>query len=114
MKTSKNFFWALAASALALTGCTTVNTVENAQKEGQRNMIADQRVITDASLSRKVAIVGVNSVMTPGGLLKVQVELENHTRSIQHFLYRFEWFDVNGMQVNNIISASIPEQIECK
>jgi uncharacterized protein YcfL len=113
MKTAKLFSLALASSALALAGCsTTVNTVGNAQQEGQRNMISDQRVVTDASLNRKVAIVGVNSAMTPGGLLKVQVELENHTRSLQRFLYRFEWFDANGMQVNNIISASVPEQIE--
>jgi uncharacterized protein YcfL len=77
-------------------------------------MIADQRVIFDASLNRKVAIVGVNTVTTPGGLLKVQVEVENHTRSLQSFLYRFEWFDANGMQVNNALSAAIPEQIEGK
>jgi len=115
MKTSKFIPLVLTASVLALAaGCTTVNTVENAQKSGQRAMVSDQRVVTDASLNRKVAIVGVNSAMTPGGLLKVQVELENHTRSLQRFLYRFEWFDANGMQVNNIISASIPEQIEGK
>lgn len=104
----------MAGSALALTGCTTVNTVENAQKEGQCNMISDQRVITDASLNKKVSIVGINSAMTPGGLLKVQVELLNRTRSRQAFLYHFEWFDANGMQLNNIISANIPEQIEGK
>ncbi len=114
MKTAKLFFLALAGSALALAGCTTVNSVENAQKEGQRNMVSDQRVITDPSLNRKVAIVGVNTAMLPTGLLKVQVELENHTRSLQRFLYHFEWFDANGMQVNNIISASVPEQIEGK
>lgn len=117
MKTKKLLFifaLGLAACVAGLTGCTTVNTVENAQKEGQRNMISDQRVVSDASLNRKVAIVGVNSAMTPGGLLKVQVELENHTRSPQRFLYRFEWFDANGMQVNNILSASVPEQIEGK
>ena len=102
-----------AAAALLLTGChTTVNTVENADKAGQRAMITDQRVITDASLSRKVSIIGVNTAMTPGGLLKVQVEIENRTKSLQRFLYKFEWFDANGMQVNNVISANIPEQIE--
>jgi len=45
---------------LALAGCTTVNTVENADKQGQRQMVTDQRAITDASLGRKVSIVGVN------------------------------------------------------
>ena len=99
---------------LALTGCTTVNTVENADKQGQRQMVTDQRAITDASLGRKVSIVGVNQSMTPGGLLKVQVELENRTRSLQRFNYRFEWFDANGMQVTTVASALLPDQIEGK
>ena len=68
----------------------------------------------DGSLNKKVAIVGVNQSMTPGGVLKVQVELLNKTRSYQAFNYRFEWFDANGMQMNNIISASVPDQIEGK
>ena len=114
MKVARYYFLALAAATFALAGCTTVNTVENAQKEGQRTMITDQRVITDASLNRKVAIVGLNSATTPGGLLKLQVEVENHTRSLQRFLYRVEWFDASGMQVNNVMSAAIPEQIEGK
>jgi uncharacterized protein YcfL len=99
---------------LALSGCTTVNTVENADKQGQRQMVTDQRAITDASLGRKVSIVGVNQSMTPGGLLKVQVELENRTRSLQRFNYRFEWFDANGMQVTTVASALLPDQIEGK
>jgi uncharacterized protein YcfL len=103
-----------AVSLLGLTGCTTVNTVENAQKEGQRQMVTDLRAVTDGSLARKVSIVGVNQAMTPGGLLRVQVELLNRTRSLQRFNYRFEWFDANGMQVNNVISAVIPDQIEGK
>ena len=99
---------------LALSGCTTVNTVENADKQGQRQMVTDQRAITDASLGRKVEIVGVNTAMTPGGLLKVQVELQNRTRSLQRFNYRFEWFDANGMQVTTVASALLPDQIEGK
>jgi len=95
-----------------LTGCTTVNSVENANKEGQRNMVADQRAVTDHSLVKKVAVVGVNTAMTPGGVLRVQVELQNRTRSMQRFNYHFEWFDANGMQVNNVTSALVPDQIE--
>ena len=106
---------AAGALALAVTGCgTTVNSVENAQKEGQRNMVADQRVITDSGLGRHVSIVGVNTAMTPGGLLSVQVELENRSRSQHHFTYQFAWFDANGMQVASIISATTPAQIEGK
>ncbi len=106
---------AAGALVLAMTGCgTTVNSVENAQKEGQRNMVADQRVISDPGLNRHVNIVGVNTAMTPGGLLSVQVELENRSRSQHRFNYQFEWFDANGMQVSSIISAVTPAQIEGK
>jgi uncharacterized protein YcfL len=98
---------------LAMTGCrTSMNSVENAQKEGQRQMVSDSRVVTDASLARKVSIVGVNQSMTPGGLLKVQIELLNRKRSLQRFSYQFEWFDANGMQINNVVSATVPDQIE--
>ena len=98
---------------LAVTGCSTsVNTIENAQKEGQRQMVSDQRVITDTSLAKKVSFVGVNQAMTPGGLLKVQIELLNRKRSLQRFSYQFQWFDANGMQINNVASPTIPDQIE--
>jgi len=98
---------------LALTGCrTSVNTIENAQKEGQRQMISDQRIITDGSLAKKVSFVGINQSMTPGGLLKVQIEVLNRKRSLQRFSYQFEWFDVNGMLINTIASPTVPDQIE--
>ena len=56
--------------------------------------------------------MGVKTSMTAGGLLKVQVELQNRTSSLQQFIYRFEWFDANGMEINNVITAPIPDQIE--
>ena len=50
---------------LAVSGCkTSVNSVENAQKTGQRQMVPDQRAVTDKSMASKVSIVGVNSAMT--------------------------------------------------
>jgi len=98
---------------LALCGCrTSVNSIENAQKEGQRQMISDSRVITDGSLAHKVSFVGVNQTLTPGGLLKIQIELLNRKRSLQRFSYQFEWFDASGMQVNNVVSPTVPDQIE--
>ncbi len=101
------------AALLAATGChNSMNTIENAQKEGQRQMISDSRVITDRSLSKKVSFVGINQTMTPGGLLKVQIELLNRKRSSQSFSYQFEWFDASGMLLNNVASPTISDQIE--
>ena len=104
---------ALCAAALAVAGChTSMNTVENAQKSGQKNMVSDQRIITDKKLNKTVNVVGVNTALTPGGVLKAQVELFNNTRSPKRFDYHFEWFDQSGMQVNGIMSAEIADQIE--
>ncbi len=113
MKT--HLFIPLAAGALLLiaSGCkTSVNSVENAQKTGQRQMISDQRAITDKSLGEKVSIIGVNQAMTPGGFLKIQVELLNTTRSLQRFSYQFEWFDADGMQITSVVSPVVADQIE--
>lgn len=96
-----------------LTGCaSTVNTVERAAPVGQRQMVNDKRVITDAGLNRAVRIVGVNE--TPGEHLKIQVELLNTTSSLKSFNYRFEWFDANGVLVNTPTSTYLPRQIEGK
>ncbi len=104
---------ALCAVALMAAGCTNpMNSVENAQKSGQRNMIADQRVVNDTGLNKAISVVGINTAMTPGGVLKVQVELLNRTRTLHRFNYRFEWFDANGMQVNNVMTAAVADQIE--
>jgi len=96
----------------ALTGCDTVNSVENTNKTGQRNMVPSQQVITDAGFNRRVAIGGVNATTTAGGLLMVQVELKNQTSTIHRFLYTCEWFDADGKQINNVSSASLPDHID--
>jgi uncharacterized protein YcfL len=103
----------LPVMALALAGChNPMNSVENAQKAGQRQMIADQRVVNDTGLARAVSCVGVNTATTPGGLLKVQVELLNQTRSLHRFSYRFEWFDANGMLISSLSPVVMADQIE--
>ena len=112
MKTRFFFPWSI-LTVLVLSGChTSTNTIENAQKEGQRQMVADQRVITDGSLARKVSFFGINQSLTPSGLLKIQLELQNRTHSLQRFSYQFQWFDVNGMQIENIVSPTVPDQID--
>ena len=98
----------------ALSGCTTAKILQAPPLVDQRITVADPRVSTDASLNSMVSIMGVKTSMTPGGLLKVQVELQNRTTSLQEFIYRFEWFDAYGMEINNVITAPITDQIEAQ
>lgn len=101
------------AAALAVAGChNSMNSVQNAQQVGQRTMISDSRVVSDTGLTRKVGVVGINTAMTTGGFLKVQVELLNQTRSLQTFNYRFEWFDANGMQINAPAGGAVAAEID--
>ncbi len=104
----------LLAGSVILPGCTTVNTVERAQPVAQREMVADKRILTDASLNRRVRIMGINQSVGAGGLLKVQVEVLNTTHSLQSFNYRWEWFDETGTIIDTPTSTSVSRQIEGK
>ena len=97
-----------------LSGCTTINTVERAQPSAEKQMVADKRIITDASLNRHVGIVGVNEATVSTGFLKVQIELLNRTSSPQSFRYHFEWFDDKGMLVQTPTSSWIDRSIQAK
>jgi uncharacterized protein YcfL len=88
-------------AALLATGCaTSVNTVSRAQPQATPNYVADQRVITDPSLGRKVGIVCVNDAKVSGDLLKIQVTLENKSSKIQAFTYKFDWIGQDGMELS--------------
>ncbi|MGQ3683934.1 MAG: DUF1425 domain-containing protein [Candidatus Loosdrechtia sp.] len=102
----------LLAGAFLFPSCTTVNIVERETPVGSRQMIADKRIITDATLNRKVNIIGLNESTTGGGFLRVQIEVLNMTDSLQNFSYVYEWYDLNGMLINTPASIWIPRQIE--
>ena len=94
---------ATSAAALALlgSGCaTSVNTVSRSESQATPSYVADQRVITDSSLGRKVAIVSVNEAKVSGDLLKIQVTLENRSTKPQAFTYKFDWIAADGMELS--------------
>lgn len=104
---------AFVAGVILTGGCkTTVNTVEPAQPTAQKEMVADKRVLTDASLARKVYVVGVNDARNDSGLLQIQLEVVNQTNSRQRFTYHVQWFDGAGMQVSSTTGAILPCVIE--
>ncbi len=104
----------LACCVGLLTACssTTVNTVEPAVPTAQREMLADLRVQTDPSLRKAVRVMGVNTATDAGGHLKVQVEIQNTTRSPKRFTWRVQWFDQNGMLLQSPSAVAVPRQLE--
>jgi uncharacterized protein YcfL len=102
------------AGVFLISGCTTVNSVENAQPVAQKKMISDKRIITDSSLNRHVNIVGINTSEGDSGFMKIQVEVANQSSSPHSFTYRVEWFDENGMLISTPTTSAIPRSIEGK
>ncbi len=91
---------AISAGLLASGCATSVNTVSRAQPEATPSYVADQRVITDSSLGRKVAVVSVNESKVSTNLLKIQVTLENRSSKPQAFTYKFDWIGQDGMELS--------------
>ena len=90
---------------LALGCATNINTVERANPQAKPDMIADKRIITDASLGGLIRIVSVNESIVSGNLKKVQVTLENVKNNTRRVSYKFEWIDQDGMATNSVVQS---------
>lgn len=100
----------LTAGLALLAACNTpVNTAERATPTAMRQLVADKRVIND---SRSVEIVGINEANSAGGVLRVQVDLQNPTSGPRTFSYKFEWFDASGILIEGPASMWLSRAIE--
>jgi len=78
-------------------GCRTVNSSQPADPQATPEVVEDERVSTDASVSASAQILAINETRLPSGLLKVQAEIYNKTRVKRTVNYRFEWVRQDGM-----------------
>ncbi len=111
MKTALSLL--LAGLALGAAGCaTSVNTVTRAEPTATPDYVADQRVLTDATLARKIGIVSVNQSRVSGDLLKIQVTLENRSSRPQAVTYKFDWIGADGMEQTSPVGGWKQIQLE--
>lgn len=94
-------FLALAALGL-LVGCSSdsVNTVENARKFAAMQVMRDARVDTDLNLADDFGVVRLNAAENAAGILRVQAEMENFTRSRMTINAMIEWYDETAMRID--------------
>jgi uncharacterized protein YcfL len=104
----------LAGAALVLAvGCqTTVNRVEPGQPVAQKQALMHKVVVSDQSLHDKVRVQDMNFVVGTGGLMKVQLEVQNLTQGRHTFSYRVEWFDEKGMIITLPTQSAISRTLE--
>lgn len=93
------------ALCLLLPACRSVNSTQRADPVGQANYVDDKRVQTDLTLRRGARIISVNESVAPGDLLKIQVTLHNNRSRSKRIAYKFEWFDLDGMMVDTVMST---------
>ncbi len=103
-------------AVLVLSGCTSssfsMNSVAPAQSSAQRAMLSDKCVFNDSALAKAVRVLGVNTFTDQGGFLKIQIEVQNTTRSRKLFTYRVEWFDEHGILISLPTTVATPRSLE--
>jgi uncharacterized protein YcfL len=95
MKTKIALF--LLAAAFALVGCAS--------------HVADRRITIDKDVTDRIQVISVNTTTVGSDMLKVQVELLNKTEKLQRFVYQFEWYDRDGMQMSTL-SSLMPDEVD--
>ena len=88
--------------AFFLSGCrASMGSVERETPEGTAQVVEDKRIIPDRSLRGKIEIIRVNEGIVSGDLTKIQVVLANRKSTSRTVNYAWEWYDMDGMQVNS-------------
>ncbi|MDR1281764.1 MAG: YcfL family protein [Opitutaceae bacterium] len=93
----------LALGALLLCGgcATSVNSFQRAQAESTPSYVNDQRIITDSTLARALAVRSINEGYASGNLLQIQATVENLKNGPKSFRYKFDWISGTGMAVGD-------------
>jgi len=100
----KKFFTLFSGIMLLVVGCEhrpMVNTVSNAAQSAKIQRIIDQRVVTDKTLDETLCLAEVRESKTNDGFKRIQVFLKNYNKASFPFSYRFNWYDVNGVEVES-------------
>ena len=95
-------------AVLFLAGCASeppyvpsVNTVSNANTTARVKYVADKRVDTDPYLSQLLCLTEIRESTTNDGYKRIQVFFKNLAGNTYWIMYRFNWYDENGVEVEN-------------
>lgn len=117
MYKSLKHFVRLGTLSLALCGAfgcqDTINTTRNTNPAMTPDNVDTSKFATDSFCRDRLALVSCRRAMTPGDVLMVQAEVRSERYGFwaetwstirnanpYHVLYRFDWFDENGMKVS--------------
>lgn len=79
----------------------SVNTIADANVSANIKQVADARVETDQYLSQLLYLTEIRESQTNDGYRRIQIFLKNLSGSTYTVMYRFNWYDDNGVEVEN-------------
>ena len=87
---------------LGTTGCSSssVNSIENAEKNAAMTILRDCRVVTDDSLEDRLVPVRLNTATNAAGILRLQIEVENLSRKRISAYAILDWYDGDAIRLD--------------
>lgn len=94
-------------------GCAndSVNTISNAGVVAKITRINDKRVDTDSRLAKSLCLTEIRESKTNDGYTRIQIFLKNMTDTTYKIIYRFNWYDDQGAEVENPDNENWTRQI---
>lgn len=99
----KNLFMSILIASAFMTGCysPSVNTISNAGVTAKITRVNDKRVDTDSRLTKSLCLTEIRESKTNDGYMRIQVYLKNMTNETYKIMYRFNWYNNDGAEVEN-------------
>ena len=102
---------AITLVALCSAGCSTTAVIEaNGKKTWNQEgapELSTHIFVNNSSLAKGIEVTNLKSAMA-GNLMKAQVSLRSKDRELLPVLYKFEWLDAQGMEIEANSSAWKP------
>jgi uncharacterized protein YcfL len=97
----------LTVTIILVAGCAKenipgVNTIANRDIRATIKRVVDQRVIQDERLNELLALTEIRKSKTNDNYTRIQVFFKNMSATTYSFIYRFNWYDENGVEVENL------------
>lgn len=97
----------------ALSGCSANPVISAEKKSADDDASAPEltRVVVTGGLAKDIKINGVRQAKVSGDLLKVQFNVSNVAGSPRRILYKVEWFDANGLMINDSSQVALSQLV---
>ena len=97
----------LLAIFITLLGCSKenipgVNTISNKETHATIKRVVDKRIVQDEQLDELLELTEIRESKTNDNYTRIQTFFKNMSNTTYSFIYRFNWYDENGVEIENL------------